>query len=181
MRTAGAAIRRDASRVAGGRGRRRRPAAPRGFTLIELLITVVIVALLASAALPLTELTVKRLKEHELRTALWQIRTAIDAYKDAADRGKVAKAADESGYPKTLESLADGAPNIKDPKLARIYFLRRVPRNPFWTDAGTPAAGTWGKRSYASPPDNPVEGPDVYDVYVPSSDVGLNGVPYRDW
>jgi len=152
-----------------------------GFTLIELLITVTIVAILASAALPMAELTVKRGKEQELRAALRQIRGAIDAYKEAADLGKVAKAADETGYPKTLDALAAGVPNIKDPKLARIYFLRRLPRNPFWSDGSASASETWGKRSYASPPDDPQPGADVFDVFVPSAEPGLNGVPYKDW
>jgi len=164
----------------GSRRARPMPAA-RGFTLIEMLITVVIVAILASAALPLAELTVRRAKEQDLRAALREMRTAIDAYKEAADQGRVEKDADETGYPRSLESLAQGVPNVKDPKLARIYFLRRIPRNPFWPDGGTPAAATWGKRSYASGPDNPQEGRDVFDVYVPSPEVGLNGVPYREW
>ena len=152
-----------------------------GFTLIELLITLVIVAILASGVLPLAELTYKRSKEQELRVALRQIRTAIDAYKEAVDQGRVEKAADATGYPRTLQVLAEGAVDVKSPQGARIYFLRRLPRNPFWSDGSTPAAETWGKRSYASGPDDPQEGRDIYDVYVPGGGVGLNGVPYREW
>ena len=154
---------------------------PVGFTLVELLITVVIVSLLATAALPMTELTVKRGHEQELRTALRQIREAIDAYKHAADQGRVPKAADESGYPKNLDLLVEGVVDIKDPNQHKIYFLRQLPGNPFWPDSDTPPAATWGKRSYESSHDDPQEGSDVFDVYVPSLDIGLNGIPYREW
>lgn len=167
--------------LATGLNRRQSAMTPQGFTLLELLITVVIVGILASGALPLAELAVKRSKEQELRTALRQIRTAIDSYKEAVDQGKVEKSVDETGYPRDLEVLVKGVPDIKNPKRARIYFLRRLPRNPFWTDGETPAAGTWGKRSYASGPEDPQEGRDVYDVYVPGDGVGLSGVPYREW
>lgn len=158
-----------------------------GFTLIELLIVVAIMAILATAALPLRELMVKREKEQELRVALRQIRTAIDAYKQAADEGKIAKKADESGYPPRLEELFMGVQDIKSPDKKIIYFLRRLPRDPMFTEldvAGieiTPAADTWGKRSYESPWDSPKEGDDVYDVYSRSEAIGLNGIPYREW
>jgi general secretion pathway protein G len=152
-----------------------------GFTFIELVITVAIVAILASVALPLAEVTVQRAKETELRRALREIRTAIDAYKDAVDRGRVPKQADESGYPPSLDALARGVPDVKDPKKANIYFLRRVPRDPMNDQPDLSAAETWGLRSYASPPDAPSEGEDVFDVYSRSERVGLNGVPYREW
>ena len=159
----------------------------RGFTLIELLVVVAIMAILATAALPLRELMVKREKEQELRVALRQIRTAIDAYKQAADEGKIAKKADESGYPPRLEELFMGVQDIKSTDKKIIYFLRRLPRDPMFTEldvAGieiTPAADTWGKRSYESPWDSPKEGDDVYDVYSRSEAIGLNGIPYREW
>lgn len=147
--------------------------APRGFTLIEVLVTLAIVALLASLALPLSELSVQRAKERELRHALRELRGAIDAYKDAADANRVERKADASGYPPTLEVLVEGVRDVKDPKGAKIYFLRRMPRDPFGED--------WGLRSYASPPDDPEPGKDVFDVYSQSEGVGLNGVPYREW
>ncbi|MFZ5555549.1 MAG: type II secretion system protein [Pseudomonadota bacterium] len=152
-----------------------------GFTFIELVITVAIVAILASVALPLAEVTVQRAKETELRRALREIRTALDAYKDAVDQGRVARKADQSGYPPSLEILARGVPDAKDPDQAMIYFLRRLPRDPMSDQPELTAAETWGKRSYASPPQAPAAGDDVFDVYSRSEKVGLNGVPYREW
>lgn len=159
----------------------------KGFTLIELMIVVVIMAILALAAMPLQELMVKREKEQELRVALRQIRSAIDAYKQAADEGRIAKKTDESGYPPRLEELFMGVPDIKSPDKKLIYFLRRLPRDPMFVEldvagvTATPAADTWGKRSYESPWDSPKEGDDVYDVYSRSEAAGLNGIPYREW
>lgn len=153
----------------------------RGFTLIELVITVAIVALLASVALPVTELAVQRTKEQELRRSLREIREAIDAYKQAADEGRVRKSINESGYPKKLEALVEGVEDEKSPKKDKIYFLRRLPRDPFSADPDLSASATWGKRSYASPPDDPREGDDVFDVYSLAPGRGINGQPYRDW
>jgi general secretion pathway protein G len=156
-------------------------AAHEGFTLIELVITVAIVALLASVALPVTELAVQRTKEQELRRTLRQIREAIDAYKQASDEGRIQKSVGDSGYPKKLEDLAEGVEDQKNPKKDKIYFMRRIPRDPFNADPTLSAAGTWGKRSYASPPDDPKEGDDVFDVFSIAQGKGINGQPYRDW
>ena len=153
-----------------------------GFTLIEMVITVAIVGLLASAAFPMAEVAVQRSRESELHDALRQIRSAIDAYKQAADEGRVLAEAQKTGYPPTLQVLVDGVADAKSPnKEQKIYFLRRIPRDPLSTDATLPAEATWGKRSYASPPDAPQEGEDVYDVYTLATGVALNGIPYRQW
>lgn len=151
--------------------------------MVELMVVVAIVAILASSAMPFREIAIKREKEQELRLALRQIRTAIDAYKQAADEGLVEKNADESGYPRRLEDLVEGVPNIKDPNKSTIYFLRRLPRDPMLAeiDQDVSDADTWEKRSYASPPDNPEEGDDVFDIYSRSDRMGLNGVPYNQW
>jgi general secretion pathway protein G len=153
----------------------------RGFTLIELVITVAIVAILASVALPLNELVVQRAKEQDLRRSLREIRAGLDAYKQASDEGRIVKRTGESGYPKRLEDLAEGVEDQKSPKRERIYFLRRVPRDPFATDPGLAGAATWGKRSYASPPDEPREGDDVFDVFTLAPGKGINGRPYKEW
>jgi general secretion pathway protein G len=153
----------------------------RGFTLIELAVTVAIVGVLSTMALPLAETTIKRSKEAELRTALRQIREGIDAYKRAGEEGRIRVRADASGYPPRLEDLAEGVEDIKRPDLAKIYFLRRLPRDPFGGDPELSAADTWGRRSYASPPDNPQSGEDVFDVHSLAEGVGLNGIPYRQW
>lgn len=152
-----------------------------GFTLIELVVTVAIVGILASVAVPLSELGMQRMKEQELRSALRQIREALDAYKQATDEGRIQRRADGSGYPRSLDELAGGVEDAKNPVRTKIYFLRRLPRDPFYSQADVPAADTWGKRAYASPPDAPFEGEDVFDVSSLSDRMGLNGVPYREW
>lgn len=152
-----------------------------GFTLIEVVITVAIVAILASVAVPMTELAVQRGKEQDLSRVLRQLREAIDAYKLAADEGRISKSADQSVYPRSLESLVEGVEDAKDPKKRKIYFLRRIPRDPMFPDSATAAVETWGKRSYTSSADDPREGDEVFDVYSLSAATGLNGIPYREW
>jgi general secretion pathway protein G len=153
----------------------------KGFTLIELVITVAIVAVLASVAMPLHEVVAQRAKEQDLRRALREIREAIDAYKEAADEGRVEKRVGESGYPPRLAVLVEGVPDQKSVKKDRIYFLRRLPRDPLASDPQVPDVDTWGKRSFASPPNEPAEGEDVYDVYSLAVGTGINGRPYREW
>jgi general secretion pathway protein G len=157
------------------------PARRAGFTLIELVVTLLIVGLLAAAAVPLVELTVKRNRERELRAALREIRTAIDAYKRASDEGRILKLAQQSGYPPKLELLIEGVPDLRSPERRSIYFLRRLPRDPIFPDPAAPPESTWGKRSYASPPGSPEEGDDVFDVFSRAQGNALNGTAYRSW
>lgn len=151
-----------------------------GFTLIEMLVTLSIIGILMGMVLPLAETTAKRGKEQELKYALRQIREGIDAYKRAADDGRFPVASDRTGYPANLEALVTGIEDQRDPKRRKLYFLRQIPRDPFADPAAAPEE-SWGKRSYASPHEDPRSGDDVYDVHSRSQEVGLNGVPYRLW
>ena len=151
-----------------------------GFSLIELLITLAILGLLAGSAATFADLSIRRTQEQELHAALRQIREAIDAYKAAVDARHVRKAADESGYPPTLAALTEGVTDVTNPKGAKLYFLRRLPRDPL-ADPAISAEATWGLRSYESDPDNPQPGRDVYDVYSLSPKASLGGRPYREW
>jgi general secretion pathway protein G len=146
----------------------------KGFTLIELLITVAILALLASVAMPLAEVTVQRGKESDLRRSLREVREAIDAYKRASEDGAIEKAVSKSGYPPSLAALVEGVADKRDAKGGRIYFLRRVPADPV-------SGQEWGLRSYASAADAPRPGQDVFDVFSRSEQLGLNGIAYREW
>ncbi|WP_284616243.1 prepilin-type N-terminal cleavage/methylation domain-containing protein [Aquabacterium humicola] len=157
------------------------PGRTRGFTLVELLITLAILALLAVLVAPVARVTDQRAKERELRLALREIRTAIDAYKRASDQGRIRKSAGSSGYPPTLARLVEGEEDQADPRRRKIFFLRRVPGDPLAEHASLRAESTWQLRAYDSEADDPKEGDDVYDVRSKSRSVGLNGVPYHEW
>lgn len=152
----------------------------KGFTLIELVVSLVILALIATMALPMGEVVVQRNKEQDLRKALRQIRDSIDAYKLAYDEGHILKKVEATGYPPTLAVLQEGVEDAKNPEKKMIYFIRRVPRDPF-APTDIPAVDTWQLRSYDSSADNPHSGDDVFDVYSQAQGNGLNGIPYKDW
>jgi general secretion pathway protein G len=163
---------------------RPRPAPARahgGFTLIELLIALAILAVLATAVLPVAQVTIQRQKEVELKLALREIRTAVDTYKRAYDEGHMVHEVNSTGYPPSLSVLVDGVEDVKNPKRAKMYFLRRIPRDPFATNPNTEDADTWAKRCYASEAGDPSEGDDVYDVMSKSATIGLNGIAYNKW
>lgn len=152
-----------------------------GFTLVELVVTLALVGVVALVSVPLFEITSTRMRETELRAALREIRTALDAYKSAADAGIVPKAAADSGYPPSLDVLVAGIESLKSADGRRVVFLRRVPRDPFSPDPVLEPSRQWATRGYGSPPDDPQPGADVFDVSSRSSRTGLNGIAYREW
>jgi general secretion pathway protein G len=143
-----------------------------GLTLMELIITVAIVGILASAALPMAKFTVKRQKERELRRDLWEMRDAIDRYKDAADRGAIQIKADSNGYPPDLQTLVDGV-EVQDKK---VRFLRAIPVDPMTGNTD------WGLRSNQDDADSEAwGGQNVFDVYTKSYGTALDGTKYNTW
>jgi general secretion pathway protein G len=143
-----------------------------GLTLIELIITVSIVAILASAALPMARFEVKRQKERELRRDLWEMRDAIDRYKDAADRGGIQVKADSLGYPPDLQTLVDGV-EVQDKK---VRFLRAIPTDPMTKTTD------WGMRSNQDDADSDSwGGQNVFDVFTKSDGTALDGTKYNTW
>jgi len=150
----------------------RNPKHAHGFTLIELIVATSILLILSTMALPLARITIKRQKEKELRAALWQMRDAIDRYKEAADQQKFQIKADSDGYPPDLDTLVKGV----DVGAKKLKFLRKVPTDPM---TGTTE---WGLRSEQDDPDSDSwDGNSVFDVYTKSTGTGLDGTKYKDW
>ena len=158
-----------------------RLARPLGFTFVELMLTLALMAVLASVAVPMLQVMHQRQREQALAAALREIRQALDEHRRAADQGRIAVRAGDSGFPRSLTALVDGVVDERSPQKLRIYFLRRLPRDPMVVDGSLSAEQTWGKRSYASPPDDPREGDDVFDVFSRAPGTGRNGIAYREW
>jgi general secretion pathway protein G len=144
----------------------------RGLTLVELIVTVAILSILASAAIPIARFKVKRDKERELRRDLWEMRDAIDHYKDAADKGGIQTKVDSQNYPPDLETLVNGV----DIQGKKVKFLRRIPVDPMTGKA------EWGLRSMQDDPtSDSFGGQSVFDVHSKSTETALDGTKYSDW
>lgn len=145
----------------------------KGFTLLELIVTAAILSILTMMALPLARVTIQREREKELRRALWDMRDAIDRYKDAADRGMFQTKLDSQNYPPTLEELTKG---IEAQGGKKIKFLRAIPMDPMTKTK------EWGLRSMQDDPDSDSwGGQSVFDVYTKSEGTALDGTKYKDW
>jgi general secretion pathway protein G len=144
----------------------------RGFTLVELIIAITIMSILAGAAIPVVRVRVRRDKERELRRDLWEMRDAIDRYKDAADRGAFQTKVGTDGYPPDLETLVNGV----DVQGKKVRFLRRIPVDPMTGKT------EWGLRSNQDEPDSTSwGGQNVFDVYSQSQGTAIDGTKYGDW
>lgn len=145
----------------------------RGFTLLELIVAAAILAILTMMALPLARVTIQREKEKELRHSLWEMRDAIDRYKDAADRQMFQTKVDTQNYPPDLETLVKG---VEAQGGKKIRFLRSIPTDPMTKSK------EWGMRSMQDDPDSDSwGGQNVFDVYTKSEGTGLDGTKYKDW
>jgi len=143
-----------------------------GVTLIELIVATSILLLLTTMALPLARVSIERQREHQLRVALLEMRSAIDRYKDAADRGLIQIQTDSDGYPPDLQTLVQGVPMGTE----KIHFLRKVPKDPMT------GSYDWGLRSVQDDPDSTSwGGQDVFNVYTTSAGIALDGTRYSTW
>lgn len=150
-----------------------------GYTFVEIVVVTAIMMILASAALPLARVSMKRQREAELRRALREVRTAIDSFKDWADAGRISQTELQFGsenYPASLDVLVQGVTLANDASGNRKKFLRRVPVDPMT------GSTDWGKRSYQDSPDSRVwGGQNVYDIYSKFDGIALDGSKYKDW
>src|SRR5581483_3825018 len=150
----------------------RRSSGARGFTLIELIVATAILVILTGLAVPMARVAIKRQKEHDLRIALWEMRDAIDRYKDASDRGAFQTKVGTEGYPPDLDTLVKGV----DVGGKKVRFLRKVPVDPMT------GKDDWGKRCVKDDPDSQSWcGDNVFDIYSQSTATGLDGSKYSDW
>ncbi len=150
----------------------RRSHSARGLTLVELIVAVTILLILTGAAIPMARVRIYRERERNLRMALWEMRGAIDRYKDAADRGAFQIKVGSEGYPPDLETLVEGV----DVGGKKVRFLRRIPNDPMTGSA------EWGLRSMQDDPDSRSWGGDnVFDVYTKSEGTALDGSKYNEW
>ena len=150
-----------------------------GFTFVEIIVVTAIMMILASAALPIARVSMKRQREAELKRSLREVRTAIDTFKEWADRGAIAATELSLGnenYPSSLDILVDGVTLANDASGRKKKFLRRVPIDPFT------GSTDWGKRAYQDAPDTKVwGGGNIYDIYTKFDAKALDGSKYRDW
>ena len=156
-----------------------RPRPDRGYTFVELLVVVTILLILASAVLPLAQVTSTRQREAELRRSLREMRTAIDKFKDGVDTGQIPTtelSPTSEGYPKDLETLVEGVTAANDATGRKLKYLRRIPMDPLTN------SNDWGLRSYQDKPDSTSwGGQNVFDVYSKATGTALDGTKYRDW
>ena len=149
-----------------------KPASERGLTLVELIVTCFILAILATAAVPIARFQIKRQNERQLRYDLWQMREAIDRYKDAADRGAFQTKVDSQNYPPDLETLVKGM----DVQGKKLRFLRKIPIDPMTGQT------EWGTRSMQDDPESGTAGgQNVFDVFSKSTGTALDGTKYATW
>ena len=151
---------------------RLRSGSARGFSLVELVVAMTILMILTATAAPVVRVVIQRDKERELHRDLWQLRDAIDRYKDAADRGAFQTKIDSQGYPPDLDTLVKGV----DSNGKKLRFLRKIPTDPMT------GKDEWGLRSVQDDPDSDSwGGQNVFDVYTKSEGTGLNGTKYKTW
>jgi len=150
-----------------------------GYTFIEVIVVTAILLILASAVMPLAQVTSQRQREAELHRSLRELRTAVDKFKDAVDTGQIAQSELEpgnEGYPPDLETLVEGINAANDASGRKLKYLRRIPIDPMTNSMD------WGLRSYQDKPDSTSwGGKNVFDIYTKSTATALDGTKYRDW